>query len=245
MGLAFSIRPASPRSARGTARVRAQLLASGRGSPMTDDVETTILGIDSGAEGVPVFGLRFLAHSCGPWCRVGGGHRRPARGPPPAGGGRPDRPRRQRAGALLPARGRRRLAWDPGVGRAGRRGGRRRGPRASASPSSSAGHEHQAVAAVRAQLRVLLRGPAAGRRARRRARPRPAGRGRRRVGEALRGQQPGDRAHAGQRRRRRAHPAGDLPAGLRAGGHRGPAVDRDVRLQQGQRRVRVRSTAGC
>ena len=36
--------------------------------------------------------------------------------------------------------------------------------------------------------------------------------GRRRLAEALRGQQPGDRPDAGQRRRRRAHAAGDLPA---------------------------------
>ena len=35
--------------------------------------------------------------------------------------------------------------------------------------------------------------------------------GRRHVAQALRGEQPGDRPHARQRRRRRAHPAGDLP----------------------------------
>ena len=47
----------------------------------------------------------------------------------------------------------------------------------------------------------------------------PGARGRR-LREALRGQQPGDRPDAGQRRRRRAHAARDLPARLRA--HRRP-----------------------
>ncbi len=53
-----------------------------------------------------------------------------------------------------------------------------------------------------------------------------------------------DRA-PGQRRRRRAHPARDLPAGVRAGGRRGPAVDGDVLLQPGQRRCTRPSTRGC
>ena len=57
--------------------------------------------------------------------------------------------------------------------------------------------------------------------------------------QALRGEQPGDRPAAGQRRRRRAHPAGDLPAGVRAGRDAGAAVDGDVRLQPGQRHLRV------
>ena len=44
--------------------------------------------------------------------------------------------------------------------------------------------------------------------------------GRRHVAEALRGQQPGGRPAAGERRGGRADAAGDLSAGLRAGGHR-------------------------
>ena len=43
------------------------------------------------------------------------------------------------------------------------------------------------------------------------------------------------------RRGRRAHPARDLPAGVRARRDAGPALDRDVRVQQGQRHVRVRA----
>ena len=57
--------------------------------------------------------------------------------------------------------------------------------------------------------------------------------------QALRGQQPGDRPAARVGRRRRADAARDLPGGVRARGHRGAAVDGDVRLQQGQRHVRV------
>ncbi len=59
--------------------------------------------------------------------------------------------------------------------------------------------------------------------------------------EALRRQQPGGRPAAGERRGRRAHAARDLPAGLRARGHRGAAVDGDVRLQQGERHLRLRA----
>ena len=64
-------------------------------------------------------------------------------------------------------------------------------------------------------------------------------RGRRHLGQALRGQQPGDRPAAGGRAGRRAHPAGDLPAGVRADRHGVPAVDDHVLLQQGQRAVGV------
>ena len=108
------------------------------------------------------------------------------------------------------------------------------------------GHQHQALAAVRAQLRVPLRGPAPGRAARAPAlveglQSQGVGASR----QALRGEQPGDRPDAGQRRGRRAHAARDLPARLRAGGQAGAAVDRDVRLQQDQRRRTRRSTAGC
>ncbi len=63
--------------------------------------------------------------------------------------------------------------------------------------------------------------------------------GRRHLAQALRRQQPGDRPGPGQRRRRRAHAARDLPAGVRAGRHRGAALDRDVLLQPGQRHARL------
>ena len=101
------------------------------------------------------------------------------------------------------------------------------------------GDQHEALAAVRAQLRVLLRRPLPGRRAGRRDRRRhPVARGRH-VGQALRGQQPGDRPAAGGRAGRRADPARDLPAGVRADRHGVPAVDDHVLVQQGQRAVRV------
>ena len=64
--------------------------------------------------------------------------------------------------------------------------------------------------------------------------------GRRHVGQALRGEQPGGRPAPRGRRGRRANPAGDLPPGLRAGGQGDAAVDGDVLLQQGQRHVLLR-----
>ncbi len=69
--------------------------------------------------------------------------------------------------------------------------------------------------------------------------PEPRGR---HVGQALRRQQPGGRPAPGQRRGRRAHAAGDLPAGLRGSGQAGSALDGDVCLQQGQRHVRLRAS---
>ena len=127
-----------------------------------------------------------------------------------------------------------RRASGAALGAGGARAGRRRGPRPR--------HQHQALAAVRAQLRVPLRGPARRRRARRGAGARRSQEpGRRRLAQALRRQQPGDRPAARQRRRRRAHAARDLPARLRARRRGGAAVDGDVRLQQGQRHLRVRA----
>ena len=101
------------------------------------------------------------------------------------------------------------------------------------------GSEHQTVPAVRKKLRVLLRRPLPLRGPRRSPRQRAASSRPGCVGEALRGQQPGDRADAHQRRRGRAHVARNLPAGLRTRRHRGQPRHRDVLLQQGQRGVRV------
>ena len=114
------------------------------------------------------------------------------------------------------------LVVEPGAGPGDRRRARRRGPGPGRRGRARPRGQHQALPAVRAQLRVPVRGPVPGR---------PAGRGdgaghpgarRRRVPEALRGQQPGDRPDAGQRRGGRAHPARDLPARLRAHRHRRP-----------------------
>ena len=144
--------------------------------------------------------------------------RRPARPAPAAGRGRPRRPRRQRAGDLLPDGLGAGLVVGPRPGAQRRRGGRSGGSGSRASRScsgpastSSARRCAGATSSTSPRTRLvsgvlgaaLVRGPAVP--------------GRRGVGEALRGQQPGDRPAAGQRRRRRAHAARDLPAGLRAG----------------------------
>ena len=123
-------------------------------------------------------------------------------------------------------------------------------PSASAPPSASSrrsrtsrsprpGHQHQALAAVRAQLRVPLRGPDRLGRARRGARARHPVAGRRRVAQALRGEQPGERPHAVLERHRPAAAARDLPARLPARRRGRPAADGDVLVQPRQRRLRV------
>ena len=130
-------------------------------------------------------------------------------------------------------------SWDPdllaGSARpsAGRRG---RWTSGAARPR----HQHQAIPAVRPQLRIPLGGPAPVGGARRGTHPRRAVAGRRGGAEALRSQQPGDRPDTGQRRRRRADPPGDLPRRLQRGDHRS-AVDRDVLVQPHQRDVRLRA----
>ena len=89
------------------------------------------------------------------------------------------------------------------------------------------GRQHEAHAAVRAQLRVLLRRPLPGRRAGGQLHQRRAEQGRGHVAQALRRQQPGDpSASVIDASRRRAHPARDLPAGLRDGGQEGASPGR-------------------
>ena len=103
--------------------------------------------------------------------------------------------------------------------------------------------EPQAAPARRAQLRVLLRGPVPVRHPGRRARPRHPGRGRGRLPEALRGQQPGDRTDGDRHDHRRADPARALPARLRDRGRdRRPGHPDDL-VQPGERAVRVRQRA--
>ena len=145
----------------------------------------------------------------------------------------------ERAGDLLPDGRRPRLLVRRGPGPPGGGGHRRRGLGPGRGGGARARHQHQADPAVRAQLRVPVRGPAgvgAARRGAGRRHPEPGGR---RLAQALRRQQPGDRPAPGQRRGGRADPARDLPGRLRARRPLGPAVDGHVQLQPGQRGLRL------
>ena len=136
-------------------------------------------------------------------------------------------------------------SWDPRAGAPRRRGARPRGPGAGRGGGARPGHQHQALPAVRAQLRVLLRGPAAC----------PACSARR-WSRASRARASAPRSSTSPPTTRRPTGCGSAPTStsgrcarstcrLRAGRHPGAAVDGDVRLQQGQRRLRLRSTPGC
>lgn len=195
---------------------------------------------DPGREGIPDQrrrGLRHLGRAPG---RCSGHHplRRAARTASAEGGGRrrATRPAQRRPRHLLPARRGTRQQLGPGARPSRRRSARGRGDRARRPGAAGSGHQHQALAALRAQLRVLLRGPAAHRRAGRGHGARTPGVRCGRGTQALRGQQPGDRPDAGQRRHRRAPAARDLPPRLRTHRPPRPPLVRDVRLQRRQRR---------
>ena len=120
-------------------------------------------------------------------------------------------------------------------------GARSRGDRARRRHRARTRRQHEALAAVRSELRVLLGGPVSRRRARGQLDRRDPGRGRRRVPEAPGGEQPGDAPDVGERGGRRADPARALPPGLRGGRQDVIPVDRDVLLQPDQRHLRVRA----
>ena len=124
------------------------------------------------------------------------GHRRPARPAQAARGRRPPRHRRQRAGDVLPARGRPRLVVGRRADPARRRGARHRDLDRERRGPARPRHQHQALAAVRPQLRVPLRGPDRLGRARRGDRERHPVEGRGHLAQALRREQPGERPHA-------------------------------------------------
>ena len=117
------------------------------------------------AEGGALSRRRHLAHRCDP----GAGHRadhpvgRPARAAPAARGGGDH----VGVGGSLPAtcfpRLRAGLVLEPGAGPGDRRRARRRGPGPGRRRRARPRAEHQALPAVRAQLRVSVRGPVPGR----------------------------------------------------------------------------------
>ena len=185
--------------------------------------------------------LRLLAHGAGGAARYPGDHgvRRPPRAAQATRGSRPRRHLWQRAGDVLPDRLCPGIILGSAAGAAGGCGAGPRGPGPRRSGRARSRHQHQALPAVRAQLRIPLRGPGPLRRPGRGDDPRHPEPGCGCLPQALCRQQPGDRPAAGQRRGRRADPSRDLPRRLRARCHQGAAMDGDVRLQQGQRGVRL------
>ena len=172
------------------------------------------------------------------------GHRRTAR---PAQAGRRRRRASGSAAASRPPASRRPSGWPPpgtptSPTRVGRRSATR--PRRGRSPccsarasTSSARRCADAISSTSPRTRCS---PAA----RRRLVDGLQSHRRRHVAQALRRQQPGDRPDAGERRRRRADPARDLPAGVRAHRQDRAAGHGHVRLQQDQRRrTRASTTA--
>ena len=177
---------------------------------------------DSGGEGVADQRLVLLVHRSGgaPGDSQDHGLRRATRPPSPARRRRPPRPGRLAPSDLLPHRLGGGVDLEPGPVAADWSGAGSGGPGLQPLGDSGTRRQHEALAAVWAQLRVLLRGPIPGRRAGCRHRQRhPVPRGRH-VGQALRGQQPGDRPAPGGRPGRRAHPPRDLPARIRTGRQR-------------------------
>ncbi|KAL7710345.1 hypothetical protein N2W54_005892 [Lotmaria passim] len=144
----------------------------------------------------------------------------------------------KRARHVLPHRRRAGVDVEPQHGGEGWQGHRQGVPRGERVDAAGAGQQHQAVAAVRAQLRVLLRGPVRRGPAGRRLREGRAEPGRRCDAEALLRQQPGDIPLLDQRADRRAHDARDLPRRLREHREGGAAVEHHGVLQPREQRVR-------
>ena len=135
--------------------------------------------------------------------------------------------------------------WDPDLLREMGEAIATRGHRPRGRRRPRARGQHEAIAAVRPELRVLLGGPIPGRASRRRMdRRRAVARGRC-VAQASCRQQPGDAPDVGQRRGRRAHAPRDLPAGLRARGQDAPDRGPSCAPTTGSTASMRRSTASC
>ncbi len=194
-------------------------------------------------------GLRLLAHGAGGAARHPGDHgvRRPARAAQAARRGRPCRHLRQPAGDLLPDRVGARVVLGRRAGAPRRRGARAggagagRGASCSARVSTSSGPRCAGATSstsprTRCSPGVLGAAMVDG------VQSQGVGTSR----QALRGQQPGDRPAAGQRADVDERTLREIYlAGFEYVVTAGAAVDGDVRLQPGQRDVRLGARAGC
>ena len=130
-------------------------------------------------------------------------------------------------------------SWDVDLVAPRRRGARRRDLDRERRGPARPRRQHQALAAVRPQLRVLLRGPDRLGRAGRRDRERHPVEGRGHVAQALRGQQPGERPDAASAPTSTRARCARSTCAASSGSSRRAAVDRDVLLQPDQRRLRL------
>ena len=175
-----------------------------------------------GAEGGAAVRARLLVHRADRGGRhpLGRAHRRPARDPPP---GRRRPTTSASTTASPPPASRPAVAvgssWDPEMAaRLGAALGGRPSRRASPSSSDRASTSSDprcaaAISSTTPKTRTSPEYSAAPTRALQAEGPE--------FGEAFRREQPGDGPEAHQLRRRRPHAAGDLPAGIRTGRHRG------------------------
>ena len=169
--------------------------------------------------------------------------RRSARPPQTGGSRRPPRPQPEYPGDLLPDCGDDGQQLGHGAGRKDGRAPRRGSGFDGSQRPAGAGHEHQAQPAVRTELRVLLGGSVPRRQNGCGVCARHPEERYFRLPQALRVQQPGTAPHGHRHRRRRAHPARDLPHRVRDRRRRGQAAHHHVLVQQAQRHPHQREYA--
>ena len=171
--------------------------------------------------------------------RRGAGHPRPVR--PAAGAQRRRVGARRRPGRhhLLPGGDQPgRVVGSGGAVRAGGIAGCGIGDQGHQHPAGTR-RQHRPRADGRPHERAIRRGPVPERPDRRRLHPRRAVPARDRHGQALRRQQPGGQPFRGQREGVRPGPPRDLPTAVRRRHRTGRRRCGDVRLQPGQRRLRL------